>query len=316
MRFSTLLEPHGYGRRVGNSPDRRLLAIALRLFAAVALTVMFAIVKLVEARGVGLFESLFYRQALALPLVLGWIAAGPGFGAVRTQRPAAHLIRAVLGMAGMALNFLTYLLLPLAEATVILFTVPIFATILSALVLKEPVGGHRWGAVLLGFAGVAIVVGPGGASLPAVGVAVGLCAATVVSGVSITLRQIGRTESAATTVFWFTVSSAAAMALLMPVFGRLHDGGTFLLLLGLGLTGGLAQMALTASLRLAPVSVVLPMDYSNLIWSALIGWLVFASLPAPSLWFGAPLIIASGLYIVYREHRLHREKTAIAGPAD
>jgi drug/metabolite transporter (DMT)-like permease len=296
--------------------DRRLLAITLRLFAAVTLTVMFAIVKLVDARGVSLVESLFYRQALALPLVLGWIAAGPGFASVRTQRPIAHLTRTVLGMAGMALNFLTFMLLPLAEATVLLFTVPIFATILSAAVLKERVGIHRWGAVLLGFAGVLLVVQPGGATLPLNGVLVGLCASVVVSGVSITLRQIGQTESAATTVFWFTTISTVPLGIAMLFFGRAHDAETFALLLGLGLAGGVAQLALTASLRLAPVSVVLPMDYSNLLWSALIGWLVFATLPGASLWLGAPLIIASGLYIVYREHRLRREQTPIAGPAD
>ena len=299
------------------TPDRRLLAITLRLFAAVTLTVMFAIVKLLDARGVSLLESLFYRQALALPLVLGWIAAGPGFASVRTKRPAAHLIRTVLGMAGMALNFLTFMLLPLAEATVLLFTVPIFATVLSATVLKERVGVHRWLAVLLGFLGVLLVVQPGGGSvLPLNGVLVGLCAAVVVSGVSITLRQIGRTEGAATTVFWFTIVSAVPLGIAMLFVGEAHDARTFGMLLGLGLAGGLAQLALTASLRLAPVSVVLPMDYSNLLWSALIGWLVFSTLPSRSLWLGAPLIIASGLYIVYREHRLRREQTPIAGPAD
>lgn len=296
--------------------ERRLLAIALRLVAALALTLMFTLVKLADARGVSLFESLFYRQALALPLVLGWVAAGPGFASVKTRRPSAHLWRGVLGMAGMTLNFSTFLLLPLAEATVLLFTVPIFATILSATVLKEQVGLHRWAAVLIGFAGVLVVVQPGGDALPATGVAVGLTAALVVSGVSITLRQIGRTESASTTVFWFTVGSTIGLGLLMPVFGQMHDPATFLLLLALGLLGGLAQFALTASLRLAPISVVLPMDYSNLIWSAVIGWLVFATLPSDNLWLGAPLIIASGLYIVYREHVLRRETTVLAGPAD
>jgi len=301
---------------VSATPDRRLLAISLRLFAAVTLTIMFALVKLLDARGVSLVESLFYRQALALPLVLGWIAAGPGFASVRTKRPGAHLTRTVLGLAGMALNFLTFMLLPLAEATVLLFTVPIFATILSAAVLKERVGRHRWGAVLLGFAGVLMVVQPGSATLPLNGVLVGLCAAVVVSGVSITLRQIGQTEGAATTVFWFTIVSAVPLGIAMLFVGQAHDGRTFAMLLALGLAGGLAQLALTASLRLAPVSVVLPMDYSNLLWSALIGWLVFATLPSPSLWLGAPLIIASGLYIVYREHRLRRQQTPIAGPAD
>ncbi len=298
------------------TPERRLLAIALRLVAALALTLMFAIVKLVDVRGVSLVESLFYRQALAMPMVLGWIMAGPGWAALKTKRPGAHLTRTLLGMAGMALNFTTFLLLPLAEATVLLFTVPLFATILSAALLKEKVGVHRWGAVLLGFAGVLIVVQPGGTALPPIGVAVGLCAATVVSAVSITLRQIGRTESAVTTVFWFTSMSAIGLGLAMPFFGQAHDATTFALLLGLGLLGGLAQIALTASLRLAPISVVLPMDYSNLLWSALVGWLIFSTLPSPSLWLGAPLIIASGLYIVYREHRLQREKTTVAGAAD
>ncbi len=296
--------------------ERRLLAIGLRLFAAFALTVMFALVKLVDARGVSLLESLFYRQAMALPLVLGWIAAGPGWGVIRTRRPRAHVWRTVIGMSGMALNFLTFTLLPLAEATVLLFTTPIFATILSALVLREHVGAHRWAAVLLGFAGVALVVDPRATHLPWSGVAVGLVAALVVSGVSITLRQIGRTESATTTVFWFTMLSVAPLGLALPFYGRMHDGPTFALLVALGLAGGLAQLALTASLRLAPVSVVLPMDYSNLIWAAAIGFLVFATVPGPSLWLGAPLIIASGLYIVWREHVRRRATTAMVAAAD
>lgn len=296
--------------------DRRLLAIVLRLATALLLTAMFAVVKLADARGVSLFESLFYRQALALPLVLAVVLSGPGLASVRTRRPWAHVWRTVLGMTGMALNFLTFTLLPIAEATVLLFTVPIFATILSAVVLKEPVGRHRWSAVLLGFAGVLIVVQPGGSTLPAEGVAVGLIASLVVSSINITLRQIGRTESATTTVFWFTILSAVPFGALMPVLGQAHDATTFGLLLLLGLMGGLAQLTSTASLRLAPVSVVLPIDYSSLMWSALAGWLVFSTVPSPTLWLGAPLIIASGLYIVYRERKLHRERTAGAVATD
>jgi drug/metabolite transporter (DMT)-like permease len=298
-------------------PERRQLAIALRLLGAVALTIMFVLVKLLHARGVTLFESLFYRQAFALPLVIGWVAVGPGFASVRTDRPGAHLWRAVLGMSGMALNFLTFSLLPIAEATVILFTVPIFATILSALVLKEPVGIHRWAAVALGFAGALIVVGPsGGRSLPSDGLAVGLLAALIVSAISITVRQIGKTEKALTTVFWFTILSTIPFALLMPFLGKAHDPQTFALLALLGLSGGIAQLAMTASLRLAPVSVVLPIDYSGLLWAALAGWIVFATVPAHQLWLGAPLIIASGLYIIFREHRLRRESAAAPAALD
>ncbi|MFD1612752.1 DMT family transporter [Sphingomonas tabacisoli] len=292
--------------------ERRLLAILLRLSNALSLTAMFAIVKIATAHGVTLFENVFYRQLFALPLVAGLVVAGPGIRSVKTRRPWAHVWRTGLGMVGMGLNFTTYTLLPIAEATVILFTVPIFATILSALVLKEPVGRHRCGAVILGFIGVLIVVQPGGSTLSGKGVAVGLMASIAVSAINITLRQIGRTESATTTVFWFTIMSALPMALLMPFFGKAHDAPTYGLLIALGLLGGLSQLTSTASLRLAPVSVVLPIDYSSLIWSALAGWLLFATLPSPHLWLGAPLIIASGLYIVYREHKLHLEQTASA----
>lgn len=296
--------------------ERRLLAILLRLVNALALTVMFAMVKLVAERGVTLFESVFYRQAMAIPLVLGLVLAGPGLKSVRTQRPWAHVWRTVLGICGMGLNFLTYRLLPIAEATVLLFTVPIFATILSALFLKERVGPHRWGAVVLGFVGVLIVVQPGGSTLPAHGVLVGMTASLVVSAINITLRQIGRTETAMTTVFWFTMMSMLPLGLAMPVLGHAHDAYTFGLLLVLGVLGGIAQLTSTAALRLAPVSVVLPIDYSSLIWAALVGWLIFQTVPSPTLWLGAPLIIGSGLYIVLREQKLHREKTLSAAPID
>lgn len=296
--------------------DRRLLAIGARLASVICLSLMFALVKLVGARGVNLIESLFYRQALAIPLVLGWIAAGPGFGSLATRRFGAHVWRSAVGMTGMALNFTTYLLLPLAEATTILFSVPIFATILSALVLREPTGWHRWGAVVVGFIGVVIVAQPGGHHAAPLGVLVGIAASVVVAAVSITLRQIGKTESATTTVFWFTILSSAPLGVAMFHFGRWHDPATMAMLVALGLLGGIAQLMLTVSLRLAPVSVVLPMDYSNLLWATLLGHALFGTFPTAATWIGAPIIVASGLYIVYREHRLHRERTAVASAGD
>lgn len=297
--------------------DRRLAGIAARLIAAFCLSVMFALVKLADAHGVHVVESLFYRQAFAIPLVIGWmLASGAGWGALRTARPGAHAWRTLIGLTGMTLNFSTFLLLPVAEATVMGFTVPIFATILSTLLLAEPTGRHRWSAVVLGFAGVLLAVRPGTGALPPLGVAVGLAAGIVTAGVSITLRQIGRTESAVTTVAWFTGLSMLPLGALMLRFGQAHDGIGWLLLVAIGLTGGIAQLTLTASLRLAPVSVVLPMDYSSLLWAVAIGWLVFGTLPAGTTWVGAPLIVASGLYIIYREHRLRRERSALAGPSD
>lgn len=277
------------------------MAIGMRIMAIACLAVMLAAIKLAGQRGVHIMESLFYRQFLSLPLILAWLWMGPGLTSVRTNRIGAHGIRTVVGMTGMVLNFLSVTLLPLAEATTIGFTVPIFATILSALVLKEVTGIHRWGAVVLGFCGVLVMFRPDAGHFPPLGVAVAIAAAIMVAIVSILIRQIGRTEGAATTVFWYTVLSLPPLGIGLCFFGQNHDLLTWGLLAIIGLAGGAGQLLLTASLRWAPVSVVLPMDYSSLIWATLLGWLIWDYWPGGSTWAGALLIVGSGLYIAWRE---------------
>lgn len=283
---------------------RPIAAIFIRLAAVAALGIMFALVKLGSERGVSLVESVFYRQLLSLPLILGWVALGPGFASLSTQRAGSHVIRMVMGLAAMSLNFLSMMLLPLAEATVIGFAVPLFATVLAALLLKEPTGRYRWGAVVLGLIGVILVVRPDGEALHSTGALVAVAAALATASVTIFIRQLGATEPAATTVVWFTASSLIPLGTAMLWFGQMHDPLTWALLLAMGTAGGTAQLLLTASLRMAPVSVVLPMDYTGLIWATLWGWLLFSTLPLPATWVGAPIIIASGLIILWREHQL------------
>jgi drug/metabolite transporter (DMT)-like permease len=292
--------------------DRILKGLALRLFAIAALATMSALVKLAEARGAHLAESMFYRQLCAVPVVTAWIACGPGLASIRTQRFAAHVVRTAVGTTGMVFTFGSVLLLPLAEATTLSFTVPIFATILGALVLHEKTGRHRWGAVLAGFAGVLVVTLPQGSHFPLYGAVVGLLAALFVAIVSILLRQIGKTESAGTTVFWFSLLSLPPLGLAYAFVAQPHDAATWAILIGTGLVGAVGQLALTASLRYAPVSAVVPMDYSSLVWGTLFGWLLFGSWPGLATWIGAPIIVASGLYIVAREHRLQRHQTRVA----
>src|SRR3546814_14098878 len=137
-----------------------MLAIGLRLLAVICLAIMFAAVKVAGQRGVHVVETLFYRQFLALPLILGWLGMGPGFTSVKTARIGAHASRTLVGMIGMVLNFLSVMLLPLAEATTIGFTVPIFDTILSALILREATGILSWAAVIIGFCGVMVMGKP------------------------------------------------------------------------------------------------------------------------------------------------------------
>lgn len=284
--------------------DRPLAAIGMRVGATFLLSAMFALAKLASDRGVNLLELLFFRQAIAVLPVLALVLSGPGIGSLRTQRPLKHMTRTAVGATGMALNFATVAMLPLAETQTLWFTTPLFATILSALVLRELVGVHRWSAVAIGFIGVLIVVQPQSGHIPLLGAMLGLGAAFVTAIVTILLRQMGRTEAPLTIVFWFATMSAIPLGCVLPWFWQAHDTLTWALIIAMGVTGGLGQIALTYSLRLAPVSVVAPVDYTSLIWSTAFGALLFGALPTPWTWIGAPVIIASGLYIVWREHRL------------
>lgn len=300
-----------------DSDDRVMLGIAMRLLAVLLLATLSALIKLAEARGAKLVEIMFWRQGAAIPVVLGYMAiTDRGFGAIRSNALRGQVMRAGFGVTGMAFNFGAVLLLPLAEATTLAFTVPIFATILGALVLREPTGWHRWGAVLAGFVGVLIVTQPGSGHLPLAGTAIGLTSAVFVAIVAIQLRQIGKVDRPVTTVFWFSTLSMVPLGLLYPFFAQAHDWGTIAILAAMGLVGGLGQIAFTAALKHAPVAAVMPMDYSSLIWATLYGWLLFDMLPTPWTWVGAPVIIASGLYIVWRERRVARHPQVSEAIAD
>lgn len=286
--------------------QRPLMGVALRLLTALLLAAMFALVKLAAERGVHVVESLFYRQIGSALCAIALVAAHPGFASLRTRRIGAHTGRMALGIVAMALNFLAMILLPLAEATAIGFTVPVFSTVLAALLLGEPTGKWRWGAVVAGFCGVLLVVQPGSGEVPLLGASVALVAALLTAAVTVVIRRLGATEQATTTVFWFAVTSLLPLGALMLHFGGAHDGVTWAILAGLALVGGLAQLTLTGALRLAPVALVMPMDYTSLLWATLLGLLIFGELPTLWVWAGAPIIIASGLVIVWREHRLAR----------
>ena len=292
-----------------NAPRQsRPLGIALRLGAATSFALMAAMIKLGHEAGIATPELIFYRFAFGLPPLLAWMALTGSLGAWRTRRPLMHLVRGALGLGTMILAFSALAFLPLAEATTIGFVAPLFSVMLSALILAERVGRYRWSAVLLGLIGVAMVMRPSGSGLPPLGLGLALCAALGVAAVTITLRQMGRTEPMPTIVLWFTIFSIAASGALLPFFGRAHAAGDWLILVALGIAGGVGQLFLTASLRFASVPVVAPFDYSQLLWAVLLGWLIWDTRPPASTWAGAAVIIASGLYTVYREHRLGRDR--------
>lgn len=287
-----------------------LLGMSLRIGAGLALAVMFAGVKWAALHGVGIVESLFYRQLGTSLAALAFVALGPGLGSLRTMRVGGHIVRMGIGLLAMGLNFLAFALLPMAEATAIGFSVPIFSTLLAVVLLGENTGVWRWGAVLAGFAGVMVIVQPGGGHIALTGGLVAIAAALTTACATIAIRHLGATEAAATTVFWFGASSLVPLGLAMIFAGQAHSAEVFGVLAVMAIAGGAAQLFLTGALRFAPVALVMPMDYLSLIWSSLLGFLIFSQLPSEWTLLGAPLVMAAGLIILWREQRLNRRAGA------
>lgn len=304
-----------------SSADQITRGIGLRICAAGSFSIMAALLKLSAADGVAAPEMVFYRAFFGLPVVIAWVLATQGgirgaVAALTPRRPMAHVVRSVIGVSSIFCVFQALSLLPLADATTLSFTAPIFATILSFFLLKEQVGIRRWGAVLVGFLGVLVVTRPGQVdhALPVAGIGFGLLAALLTAGVTITLRQLGRTEHVAAIVFWFFVACSTVGALTLPFVGSWHAPQTFALLVGAGVAGGLGQLFMTSSLQNAPVSVVAPFDYLQIIGAVIFGWWLLHTPPTASTLAGAALISAGGLYTAWREHVRRRQALIQATP--
>lgn len=292
--------------------DQRMRGIRLRIASISCFATMSAMAKLANDGGASTLEVLFFRNGLALPVIVAVLLAGPGLRSVATQRPGAHFGRSVIGLGSMLLTFQGLSMLPLADATSIGFSAPLFATILSAVLLAEPVHRHRWTAIAIGMIGVLIIMRPGGQHASLLGMAIALGGAFTSAIATVTIRSLGTTEPATTTVFWFTLGGTIATSFVLPFVVQAHDPLTWCALVGTGIAGGCAQVLMTTSLRHAPVSVVAPFDYLSLPWSILYGFLLFSAAPSATTLAGAGLIIASGLYTIHRERRLRRDAIAAA----
>ncbi|MDE2597675.1 MAG: DMT family transporter [Sphingomonadales bacterium] len=283
-----------------------MLALGLRVIAAALIATMFMFGKLATESGVNLPEVMFWRQFVTLPMLGGYLLVTGGLGRLRTARIASHAKRAGMGMTGMFCNFAAVSLLPLAESTTFNFTAPLFAVLITALVLRDHVGPWRWTAVAFGFAGVLVITQPGHAHIPPLGAAAGMASALFNAVISFQIRDLGRTEEPIRVVFWFALFGSALMALFLPFFGQAHDAHQWFLLVSVGVFGTIAQLFMTAALRFGAVASVIVMDYTALIWSTLYGWQIWHQLPPATTWLGAPLIVAAGLVIAWREHRFAR----------
>jgi drug/metabolite transporter (DMT)-like permease len=290
---------------------RPLLALGIRLAAAFALATMGMLVKLAGTRGAHLVELIFWRQLLTLILLGAGMALAGRLALLKTQRLPAHARRAASGLIGMIFTYGAVLLLPLAEATTLGFTAPVFAVLIAMILFRERIGPYRWGAVAMGFAGVVVVMQPFAAvheGVTLAGITVGLVAPFMVALISFQLQDLNTTENPWSIVFWFAALTTPVAALALPFVAAAHDPLTWALILGMGVIGAAAQMLLTTSLRFGSAAVILLMDYTALLWASFYGYFIFDRAAPASLWLGAPLIIGAGLLIAWRERQLAKAK--------
>jgi drug/metabolite transporter (DMT)-like permease len=289
------------------------LGILLKLAATLIFSMMYVLIRLAGDVPVG--EVVFFRGFFALvPTVLFAIHAGQPLAAVKTAHPWLHLRRSIAGTVGMFLNFYAVTRLPLADVTAFSFVMPIFATVLAALLLGEKVGPHRALAVVIGFGGVLLMAEPhgvfGASGGSSIGAGAALIGALLSAFVVVFIRHMSATETSEAIVFYFMVVCATAGAVSMLWAFKPLDWEQAGLLILCGLMGGAGQLCMTYCYRYAEPSLLAPFDYAAMVWAVALGYLVFAEVPERIVLGGAGVVIVAGLYIVWREHRLHREHVA------
>ena len=268
---------------------------------------MSAIVKWTGSEGIPVFEIILFRNVFAfVPLGL-YIWRTTGFEVLKTKRPFGHAVRSTVGLTGMVCGFSAVQYLPLTEATALQFTSPLFMTALSALLLSEKVGRHRWAAVCVGFVGVLIMARPVPGEMNVPGVTLGVLSALGAAGAMVAIRQISDTERGPTIVFYFTLGGALLGAVGSAFHWVTPDPQTLALLIVAGLIGGVGQLFLTEALRQAPIGVIAPFDYTQLVWATGLGLVIWGELPHPLTLVGAVIVAASGVYILHRELRRFRQ---------
>jgi drug/metabolite transporter (DMT)-like permease len=218
-----------------------------------------------------------------------------------------------MGIISMFLNFAALARLPLMDATAISFAAPLMTVVLAALLLNEHVRAYRWSAVSLGFAGVLVMLWPyldidglfyAGSPARTVGAVCAMFACFTNAGTVIQTRRLTDSETTSAIVFYFSLICALAGLVTLPLGWVMPTWIELFGLVMIGVLGGLSHLLLTESYRYAPASVVAPFDYTAMIWAFLFGFAVFGELPSVFVFAGAAIVVASGLFIIWRERQL------------
>lgn len=257
-------------------------------------------------------QVLLLRSAAALLLILPFVFAQGVRRTLKPEKPGLQFLRVLFGSGEVAFFYLAVSYLPLADTMTIWLAAPIWVVILAALLLGERVDTGRWLAVAMGFVGVAIALSPTGASLsmPAL---IALAGSVLFAGMMIAGRQLRGTPDV-TLVAWQTLGALLMGVALLP-FGWVTPSLTDTALIALlGIVAMVAHLCVTRSLKLAEASVVVPYQYTLIVWALVFGWLVFDDWPTPAMLAGSALIVAAGLALLILERRAAPAKPVLDLP--
>ncbi len=306
---------------VGMTRQLPLLGVSLKVASTLAFSIMVVSLKLATER-VPIGEVVFARNFFGMWPVLIMVALrGELKIAFKTERPLGHLGRSSVGIIAMIFSFTAFSLLPLPDATAIGFASPLMVVVLAFLVLGETVRIYRWTAVFVGFLGILIILSPhlgdgefGGDQT--IGAICGALAALFSAMAMIFVRKLCESERTSTIVTWFS-GSATVLSLITIPLGMLVPSQAWVipdlesagLLVLVGLCGGVGQILLTQSYRFADASTIAPFDYANMIWAVALGYFLFAEVPVVEVIIGSAIVIAAGVFVIYREHKLGLDRT-------
>ena len=251
------------------------------------------------------FEVAFFRTIFVLLIFLPFVVKN-GFKTLKPNNVKLQSYRAIIGSVAMLCMFYGLSITELAKATALMFTVPIFATILAIVFLKEVVGIRRWSAMLIGFFGALIVLRPD--IELGFGPLLILCGSLMWSSSVLMAKKLTQTDSTLSITFWQAAGLIPATFILATQVWQWPNLDQLIMFLLIAIAGTLTHWFLNEALKRAEISALLPLDYLRLIWSVSLGLIFFNEIPRAGLWFGAALILGASTYIGVRQAKKKKDE--------
>ncbi|RWL19027.1 MULTISPECIES: DMT family transporter [Mesorhizobium] len=285
----------------------------------VSVAVFVAMSSCIKAAGtVPAGQIVFFRSFFAIfPIVVFLAFQGKLGTAFSTKRPLNHIARGVVGVCAMGLGFFALIRLPLPEAITLNYAQPLLVVVFSSIFLGEAIRVYRWSAVAVGLVGVLVISWPeltllgSGAALgdqEVLGVIAALVAAAISAVAMLLVRNLVQSEPTATIVLWFSVTASILALLSLPFGWQALTPVQAGLLIAAGFCGGVAQILMTAAYRHAEASVVAPFEYTSMLLGIVVGYLAFGDVPTIHMLIGGLIVVAAGIFIIWRERQLGLER--------